>query len=100
MSQSLFSHNSTAQKNPSIQPKLSVVVPIYNEAESISQLIDTIANTLQKSNLSYEIICVDDGSQDGSTKKLHQLAQSRTDLKAVILRRNYGQTLAMAAVFK
>jgi glycosyltransferase involved in cell wall biosynthesis len=92
-----FIQNMTETK---FELSLSVVVPIYNEAESISQLIDTIGNTLAKSNLSYEIICVDDGSQDGSTEKLRQLAQSRTDLKAVILRRNYGQTPAMAAGFK
>jgi dolichol-phosphate mannosyltransferase len=49
--------------------------------------------------LSYEIICVDDGSKDGSAEFLKQQAQTRTDLKAVLLRRNYGQTAAMAAGF-
>lgn len=96
----LFSQSITVPENTKSKPELSVVVPIYNEVESISQLIETIATTLQESQLNYEIICVDDGSQDGSTEKLRQLAQSRTDLKAVILRRNYGQTPAMAAGFK
>lgn len=80
-------------------PELSVVVPIFNEVESLSQLIETIATTLQKQQFDYEIICVDDGSQDGSMELLSQLARDRTDLKAVILRRNYGQTPAMAAGF-
>ena len=82
------------------QLDLSVVVPIYNEAESINTLVDAIAISLKDTQLSYEIICVDDGSKDGSTKKLTELARRRSDLKAVILRRNYGQTPAMAAGFE
>ena len=79
---------------------LSVVVPIYNEAESIETLVQAIANAVAQTNLSYEIICVDDGSKDSSTQVLTNLASRRTDLKAVILRRNYGQTPAMAAGFE
>ena len=82
------------------QLDLSIVVPIYNEAESLTHLIEAIANAVAINNLSYEIICVDDGSTDGSTKILTDLATQRSDLKAVILRRNYGQTPAMAAGFE
>ncbi len=82
------------------QPDISIVTPIYNEVESIPKLIEKICSTLIQNNLTYEIICVDDGSRDGSTELLTKLAQKRTDLKAVILRRNYGQTAAMAAGFK
>jgi len=78
---------------------VSVVVPVYNEVESLTLLVETIAHTLSEAQLQYEIICVDDGSQDGSTDLLTQLAQTRSDLVAVILRRNYGQTAAMAAGF-
>lgn len=80
-------------------PDVSVVVPVKNEVESLPHLIEAIATTLTASQLSYEIICVDDGSTDGSAELLKQQAQTRTDLKAVILRRNYGQTAAMAAGF-
>ena len=80
--------------------EISVVVPIHNEVESIHQLIDAIATTLKANQLNYEIICVDDGSQDGSTELLKQQARISTDLQAIILRRNYGQTAAMAAGFK
>lgn len=80
-------------------PKLSVVVPIYNEVESIPHLIEAIAASLSETNLSYEIICVDDGSKDGSTEELKKQASTRNDLRAVILRRNYGQTPAMSAGF-
>lgn len=78
---------------------VSVVVPVYNEVESLPHLIEAIAASLTANQLSYEIICVDDGSKDGSAEFLKQQAQSRTDLKAVLLRRNYGQTAAMAAGF-
>lgn len=81
------------------QLDLSVVVPIYNEVESVPKLIEAIASSLTASQLSYEIICVDDGSRDGSAELLKQLALNRTDLKAVLFRRNYGQTAAMAAGF-
>ena len=80
-------------------PDISVVVPIYNEVESLSHLIEAIAATLQDYQRSYEIICIDDGSSDGSTELLKQLASTRTDVRAVLLRRNYGQTPAMAAGF-
>jgi dolichol-phosphate mannosyltransferase len=78
---------------------VSVVVPIYNEVETIPYLLEAIAQTLQTQALSYEIICIDDGSRDGSGDLLKQHACDRTDLKAVILRRNYGQTAATAAGF-
>ena len=81
-------------------PDVSVVVPIYNEVESLPHLIEAIAQTLTGNHLSYEIICVDDGSTDGSAQLLKQLAQTRTDIQGVLLRRNYGQTPAMAAGFK
>lgn len=80
-------------------PDVSVVVPIKDEVESLPLLLEAISSTLTASNLNYEIICVDDGSTDGSAEFLKEQAQIRTDLKAVILRRNYGQTAAMAAGF-
>ncbi|WP_392482246.1 glycosyltransferase family 2 protein [Nostoc sp. C110] len=82
-----------------IVPDVSVVVPIHDEVESLPLLLEAIASTLSSSQVNYEIICVDDGSTDGSGDFLKKEAQNRTDLKAVILRRNYGQTAAMAAGF-
>jgi glycosyltransferase involved in cell wall biosynthesis len=79
---------------------VSLVAPIYNEVESLPHLVTAIADIMQSQNLSYEIICVDDGSTDGSTELLKDMAQSRDDLKAIIFRRNYGQTPAMAAGFQ
>ncbi|RUS98032.1 glycosyl transferase [Dulcicalothrix desertica PCC 7102] len=82
-----------------IVPDVSIVAPVYNEVESIPHLLDAIASVFIHSELSYEIILVDDGSIDGSAQLLKQQAQARNDLRAVILRRNYGQTAAMAAGF-
>ncbi|MEH2149142.1 glycosyltransferase family 2 protein [Nostoc sp.] len=82
-----------------IIPDVSVVLPIHDEVESLPLLLEAIASTLSSSQINYEIICVDDGSTDGSGDFLKKEAQTRTDLKAVILRRNYGQTAAMAAGF-
>ncbi len=83
-----------------IVPDVSVVVPVRDEVESLPLLLEAIASNISDSNFSYEIICVDDGSTDGSAEFLKEQAQIRTDLKAVLLRRNYGQSAAMAAGFK
>lgn len=80
------------------EPEVSVVLPVYNEVESLPQLLEAIAGTLRDRH-TYEIICVDDGSSDGSGDLLRQLASDRADLTAVLFRRNYGQTPAMAAGF-
>jgi glycosyltransferase involved in cell wall biosynthesis len=100
MSASLLPEESRSTFLVSPELEVSVVVPIYNEIESIPRLLETIATTLQQNHISYEIICVDDGSKDGSSELLRQLACTRPDLRAVLLRRNYGQTAAMAAGFK
>lgn len=99
MNRSMLSENPRTLDISSLQPKVSAVVPIYNEVESIPSLIETIATAFRDNGIAYEIICVDDGSKDGSTELLRQLAQERQDLRAVLLRRNYGQTAAMAAGF-
>ncbi|NET60690.1 MAG: glycosyltransferase family 2 protein [Symploca sp. SIO2E6] len=89
----------TTTQSPPTKPEVSVVVPIYNEVESLPQLIEAIASVLIPAQLSYELICVDDGSTDGSAKLLKEQALKHPNLRAVLLRRNYGQTAAMAAGF-
>lgn len=79
---------------------LSIVVPVYNEVENIPRLVDCIVEVLENEVDTYEIICVDDGSTDGSTKVLQQLTTIYPQLRAILLRRNYGQTAAMAAGFE
>jgi len=98
MNRSILSENLTAERAMA-QPHVSAVVPIYNEVESLPILVETIAATFRDHAIPYEIICVDDGSTDGSADLLRQMAHQRSDLRAVLLRRNYGQTPAMAAGF-
>jgi glycosyltransferase involved in cell wall biosynthesis len=102
MNPSLIAQSSPVPNESFLKPRpdVSVVVPIYNEVESLPHLIEAIASSLNDSGLSYELICVDDGSKDGSSELLKQLALTHPYLRAVILRRNYGQTAAMAAGFK
>ncbi|NET48195.1 MAG: glycosyltransferase family 2 protein [Merismopedia sp. SIO2A8] len=101
MQTSLFSTSgSPVPRKIAMLPELSIVVPIYNEVESLRPLLEAIANGVISLNIPYEIVCVDDGSTDGTTALLRQQALERSDVQAVILRRNYGQTAAMAAGFK
>lgn len=79
--------------------ELSVVVPIFNEYESIPLLVEKITKVAQFMGVTYELICVDDGSSDGSADLLKDIARERHDLRVILLRRNYGQTPAMAAGF-
>ncbi|TVQ07318.1 MAG: glycosyltransferase [Leptolyngbya sp. DLM2.Bin27] len=84
---------------PTALVELSVVVPVYNEYDSLPALVTAIVGVLDPRGQSYEILGVDDGSTDGSCDRLRELAQQYPQLRAVILRRNYGQTAAMAAGF-
>jgi len=99
MSTSLHLEGSLSRASNAALPEVSVVVPIHNEYDSLPHLVDAIASSLRAEQLRYEIICIDDGSTDRSDILLKQMAQTRSDLRAVILRRNYGQTAAMAAGF-
>ncbi|MGI0480648.1 glycosyltransferase family 2 protein [Geminocystis sp. CENA526] len=79
---------------------LSLVIPIYNEAENIPLLIGAITEGLKDTSYVYEIICIDDGSIDNSVEILKDIAKTNPHVKAIILRRNYGQTPAIAAGFE
>ncbi|GAB4360984.1 MAG: glycosyltransferase [Cyanophyceae cyanobacterium] len=78
---------------------LSIITPIYNEIDSLPHLLSAIRAIGQTLPYRYEIVCVDDGSTDGSDHWLRDEAQRSSDLQAVLLRRNYGQTAAMSAGF-
>jgi len=76
---------------------VSIVIPIYNERDNISLLYSSLNETLPELGREYELIFVDDGSQDGSLEQLRTLAQGDHRVKVVRFRRNYGQTAAMQA---
>jgi len=78
---------------------ISIVVPIYNEEESIPALHESITAALAGSGLEYELILVDDGSSDGSFPLLREIAGKDPRVRVIRFRRNFGQTAAMAAGF-
>ncbi len=80
-------------------PYLSIVVPIYNEEESIPILYTRLTEELENLGLSYEIIAIDDGSRDRSFVLLRDLAAQDARLRVVRFRRNFGQTAGFAAGF-
>lgn len=79
---------------------LSVVIPVYNEEESVKFLYEAVTNALLKLNRPYEILLIDDGSKDRTYKNALELAQLDQRLKIVKLKRNYGQTTALHAGFQ
>jgi glycosyltransferase involved in cell wall biosynthesis len=86
-------------KIPKPKCDLSIVLPVYNEAGSLPQLIPELTDVLQRLGRSYEIIAVDDGSADESVTVLRGLQEDEPNLRIVQFRRNFGQTAAFAAGF-
>ncbi|OLD49196.1 MAG: hypothetical protein AUI42_09020 [Actinobacteria bacterium 13_1_40CM_2_65_8] len=78
-------------------PKLSVIVLVYNEVESIDPLHDELTGVLAGLDVSYEILYIDDGSRDGSTERMAELALHDSHVRVVSFRRNFGQTAAVQA---
>jgi len=76
---------------------LSVVVPVYNEAENIKLLCGKLHAALSKTGRSYEIVLIDDGSTDGTWEKLRENAMELSNFRLIRLRRNFGQTAAISA---
>lgn len=79
--------------------RVSILAPIYNEYENLPDLVDRVGEIMSTQSDSWELICVDDGSRDGSDKLLLDLATTRPWLRPFFLRRNYGQSTAMQAGF-
>lgn len=77
--------------------ELSVVIPVYNEAANLSELIDRCLAACRTTGRGFEIILVDDGSQDASRDLIRRAADCNTEVVAVILNRNYGQHAAVFA---
>lgn len=79
---------------------ITVSIPIYNECENILRIIDELMPVLEGLGRSFEILFVDDGSEDGSFEILKELAQRDTRIRVIRFRRNFGQTAALDAGFK
>ena len=79
---------------------LSIVVPLYNEAESLPELVACIDRVARANNLSYEAILVDDGSKDGSWKVIESLRRSYPAVRGIGFARNYGKSAALYCGFE
>lgn len=81
------------------RPDISIVIPVYNEEETIPHLHDALADALESLEHSWEVILVNDGSSDAGAEKLDEVARADNRFVAIHLRRNFGQTPAMSAGF-
>ena len=79
---------------------VSIVVPVYNEEENVPLLHREIVDVMDALGKTYEILFVDDGSSDTTRDVLRQIAHAHKQTKAVLFRRNYGQSAAMGAGFQ
>lgn len=89
--------NASANIMSRTAPKLSVVVPFYNEEESIRPLYRAVVDAVAPLGIDFELVCVDDGSRDNTAAIATDIARSDRRVRLVKFRRNYGQTPAMAA---
>ena len=78
---------------------LSIIISLFNEEESLGELVEWIEKVMIKEGYSYELIMVDDGSRDGSWKKIRELSERNKNIRAVSFRRNYGKSAALYTGF-
>jgi glycosyltransferase involved in cell wall biosynthesis len=79
---------------------ISVVIPAYNEEDSLSELLEQVSAVIHSLNKKYELIVVDDGSSDGTMEKLKSLKHKYPSLRVISFRKNYGKSAALAVAFK
>lgn len=79
---------------------LSVIVPLYNEDESLPELAAWIERVMLANNFTYEVIMVDDGSNDNSWEVIEQLSVQNTNIRGIKFQRNYGKSAALNEGFK
>lgn len=81
------------------QVDISIVIPVFNEEENVTELHSRLTEVLSKLGKTYEIIWVDDGSIDGTLDVLRQLVNKSNNVRIIAFRRNFGQTAALSAGF-
>ncbi len=79
---------------------VSIVIPLYNEDESLPELSDWIARVVTENKLSYEVLFVDDGSTDNSWEVINEIAANNPHFKGIKFQRNYGKSAALNEAFK
>jgi glycosyltransferase involved in cell wall biosynthesis len=83
-----------------MSPDISVIVPLYNEEESLGELTSWIASVMEKNDFTWEVILVDDGSTDKSWKVIRELSSTDRHIKGIRFRRNYGKSAALSSGFE
>lgn len=86
--------------NATLNPYLSIVVPVYNEEHNVQPLFEKICTVCESIGLTYEVLFVDDGSQDNTYEVLSKLRETEHNLSIIKFQENAGQTAAMAAGFE
>ncbi len=81
-------------------PRISAVIPAYNEAESLPELTRQLAAALDGMGMPWEVIYIDDGSRDGTDKVIESLCAADSRVRGILLRRNFGKSAALATGFK
>lgn len=79
---------------------ISIVIPLYNEEKSLKELAEWTLKVIKEHNFSYEIIFIDDGSNDNSWKVIEELALNNSNIKGIKFRRNYGKSSALNTGFQ
>lgn len=79
--------------------KISIIVPVFNEKESLISFVPKLIKTMEESGEPFEVLFVDDGSSDGSGAYLEEIADREPRIRLIQFRRNFGQTAALAAGF-
>jgi glycosyltransferase involved in cell wall biosynthesis len=82
------------------QIQISVVIPLYNEEESLPELCEWIRKVMESNGYNYEIILIDDGSSDKSWKVVKALSVGNSSIKGIKFRRNYGKSAALNSGFE
>src|SRR5690554_1742194 len=80
--------------------EISIVVPLYNEVESLPELHEWILSVMHKNKFTYEIIFVDDGSKDGSWEIVEELRSKDENVRGIKFQRNYGKSAALQKGFE
>jgi glycosyltransferase involved in cell wall biosynthesis len=75
----------------------SIIAPIYNEIDNLPELYRRVRDVMQSSHRPWELILVDDGSTDGSTEKIHELAKADKHVRPIVFARNFGHQIAITA---